>query len=54
MDRLLRNYQLRGNVIPQGGSSSKGITCTDLTTGAYFVIGDYLVRVNNGAGESIH
>jgi hypothetical protein len=29
------------------GSSSRGITCTDLTTGASFVIGDYRVVVDN-------
>jgi hypothetical protein len=33
------------------GSSRRGITCTDLTTGSYFVIGDYRVRINNGSGE---
>jgi S1-C subfamily serine protease len=32
-------------------SSSRGITCTDLTTGSYFVSGDYEVKINNGAGE---
>ena len=30
------------------GSSSRGIACTDLTTGASFVIGDYRVTVDNG------
>lgn len=32
-------------------SSTRGITCTDNTTGAYFVIGDHDVKVNNGGGE---
>jgi S1-C subfamily serine protease len=35
-------------------SSSRGITCKDVATGAYFTIGDYHVRVNNGAGEVVH
>lgn len=35
-------------------SSTKGITCRDTTTGAYFTIGDYRVRVNNGSGEVVH
>jgi hypothetical protein len=35
-------------------SSSRGITCKDNTTGAYFTIGDYHVRVNNGGGEVVH
>ncbi len=33
------------------GSSTRGITCTDLTTGAYFVIGDYYVRIGNRGAE---
>jgi hypothetical protein len=32
-------------------SSSRGVTCVDSSTGAYFVIGDYTVVVNNGYGE---
>jgi S1-C subfamily serine protease len=36
------------------GSSTRGITCTDVTTGAYFVIGDRHVRINNGTGEVVH
>ena len=35
-------------------SSSRGITCTDNFTGAYFVIGDYKVRVNVGYGEETY
>jgi Trypsin-like peptidase domain len=35
-------------------SSTRGITCKDTTTGAYFTIGDYHVRVNNGSGEVVH
>jgi S1-C subfamily serine protease len=35
-------------------SSSRGITCRDVTSGAYFTIGDYHVRVNNGGGEVVH
>ena len=35
-------------------SSSRGITCTDNYTGAYFVIGDYKVRVNVGYGEETY
>ncbi len=32
-------------------SSTLGITCVDLLSGAYFVIGDYVVRVFNGGAE---
>lgn len=32
------------------GSSSRGITCTDRSTGAAFVIGDYRVVISNGGG----
>lgn len=43
---------------PQGaiscGSSGRGITCTDLATGNYFVIGDTQVIVNNGGGETTY
>lgn len=32
-------------------SSNRGISCIDNTTGSYFVIGDYAVKINNGGGE---
>jgi hypothetical protein len=35
-------------------SSSRGITCRDDATGAYFTIGDYHVRINNGSGEVVY
>ena len=35
-------------------SSGRGITCTDVATGKYFVIGDYVVQINNGGGEQAH
>jgi hypothetical protein len=33
------------------GSSSRGITCTDLATRDYFVIGDHYVRIVNDGHE---
>jgi len=36
------------------GSSTRGITCTDHVTGAYFIIGDYYVIVANNGQEARH
>jgi Protein kinase domain len=53
-----------GNSMPEGtsfrtpngkiecASSSRGITCTDLSTGNGFVIGDYQVVVRNGSSQA--